>query len=156
MRRHVYFFTHITGSREQVWERLGDDPAGWLPLPAQPGDGSWLVELDATNALPATLARRLARVRVGPSCGDATHLLRALSWRAATATRLFPALDGDLEWAPLDGDASQLSLMGTYRPPLSVVGDLGDATLGHRVAEACVRRFVLDIAARVEQGCVRA
>jgi len=156
MRRHVYFFTHIAGVPDRVWEALASDPAGWLPPPARPCEGGWLVELDATNALPAALACRHAVVRIGSSWGDATHLVRALSWRAATATSLFPVLDGDLEWAPLNGDASQLSLMGTYRPPLSVVGDLGDITLGHRVVEACVRRFVLDVAFRLEQERVRA
>jgi hypothetical protein len=138
-----------------VWETLADDPMGWLPPPAWPCDGGWLVELDATGPLPAALARRLARVWVGPSYGDAAHLFRTLEWHAATATQLFPMLDADLKWVPLDKDVSQLSLLGTYRPPLSVVGDLGDAALGHRVAEACVRQFVLDVAARVEQERVR-
>jgi hypothetical protein len=39
--------------------------------------------------------------------------------------------------------------MGSYRPPLSVVGEVGDKLIGHRVAEACVRRFVLDVAERL-------
>lgn len=149
MRRHVYFYTHLSAGRHEAVDVLRGDPESWLPLPAEPQDGGWCVRLDAGGALPATLAGRDALVRLGPVEGDeGTTLLRRVAWRSLTAGSAFPVLEGDLELAGLDAGC-QLSMRGSYRPPLSVLGEAGDRLFGHRVAEACVRRFVLDVAERV-------
>lgn len=129
---------------------LSGDPRGWLPAPAEPLDGCWLVALHADGALPRLLDGHPAEVRVGPVTATGSRLLRSIAWRSASAQRLVPMLEADLELASLDGYGCQLSLMGSYRPPLSVVGAAGDRLLGHRVAEACVRRFVLELAERLE------
>lgn len=54
-----------------------------------------------------------------------------------------------LELAHVASELSQVTLLGSYHPPLSAVGDVGDRLLGHRVAEAVVRRFVEDVAVRL-------
>ncbi len=162
MPRHVHYYELVDVAYPDAAATLASDPSTWLPQPASPADGGWEVDLRANGALPGALATRRAIVRVGPvpdrpvvgdagaAAPDATiGLLRPLRWEAATAEDLFPVLSADLELVPLQGEGCQLTLMGSYRPPLSAVGDATDRLLGHRVAEATVRRFVLDVAARL-------
>lgn len=151
MRRHVYYYTHVQAPYEELAARLGEDPIRWLPDPVEVDGPGWRIELVADGVVPQAVASRRAHVEVGP----ATHpgprrLLRAVTWRADSAEALAPVMDADLEIAALPGHGCQLSFMGTYRPPMSVIGQAGDRLLGHRVAEACVRRFVLDIGEQLE------
>ena len=151
MRRHVYFYTHVDDSYADLAAVLAGDPSAWLPAPARPSGDGWLVDLQSLRGLPGAMAAHTALVTVGePSIasGSAT-LLRAVAWRSATAEPFVPVLEGDLELASLGGYGCHLSVMGSYRPPLSVAGEAGDRLFGHRIAEACVRRFVLDIADRL-------
>jgi hypothetical protein len=149
MRRHLYFYTHIPQPFEAAATLLAGSPTGWLPEPATARDGGWEVQLRAEGALPERVAERSAVVVAGDPLVDTDRLLLPLSWQATTKEQLFPVFAGDLGLDALDGVGCHLSLMGTYRPPLSVVGGAGDALLGHRVAEAVVRRFVLDVAQRI-------
>lgn len=149
-RRHVYFYTPIGRSFDEVGDVLEGDPAVWLPPPAIHADGAWRVTLHAHEvALPGQLAEHAALVEVGEPARHDIAVLRGLVWRSASAGGLVPTLEADLELVPLSDDACQLSLLGSYRPPLSVAGDIADRLLGHRIAEACVRRFVLDVADQV-------
>ena len=147
--RHVYYYTHIGAPCDESAERLAGDPARWLPLPAEQDGAGWHVLLHAEGALPASLATRSANVTVGESIFSGQRLLVPLAWQAAERGTLFPVLQADLGLEALDDTGCHLSLMGTYRPPLSVVGGAADALHGHRVAEATVRRFVLDVASRL-------
>jgi hypothetical protein len=146
----VYYYTHLLESpAELVDERFRGEPAGWLPPPAELSDDGWLVDLYADGVLLHPLAVQQAEVQVAPASVSGGSVVRGISWHAARADRLFPVLTGDLELTPLPVTGWHLSLIGTYRPPLSVVGGAADRVLGHRVAEACVRRFVLDVAQRL-------
>jgi hypothetical protein len=149
VRRHLYYYTHVDQPFEETAGRLAGDPESWLPAPATPLDGGYEVNLHADGALPAPVAQRAVLLTLGPPTRHDFGVLTPLSWRATTADRLFPVLSGDLELVPLSGWACQLSLMATYRPPMSVVGDAGDRLMGHRVAEACVRAFILEVADRL-------
>lgn len=156
MRSIVYYYTHVQQPFADVASVLSDDPGAWLPAPAEPSGAGWLVTLHADGAVPQPLAAHQAQTRVGPATGTDDTLLRSVAWRSAVANRLVPMLEADLELASLIGSGCQLSLMGSYRPPLSVVGAAGDRLLGHRVAEACVRRFVLELAERLEIAMLQA
>jgi hypothetical protein len=150
MRRHVYYYTYLLdGSSEQVEHIFRGDPGAWLPPPAELSAEGWLVDLHADGVLVAPLALQHAEVQVGPPCATRGGLVRAMSWHATRADRLFPVFTGDLELTPLPITGWQVAMVGTYRPPLSVVGGAADRALGHRVAEACVRRFALDVADRL-------
>lgn len=155
MRSIVYYYTHLQQPFADAAALLSRDPGAWLPALAEPADADWLVTLHADGALPQPLAAHQARVCVGPSTETESTLRRSIAWRSAVADRLVPMLEADIELASLDGSGCQLSLMGSYRPPLSVVGAAGDRLLGHRVAEACVRRFVLDLAERLETAMLQ-
>lgn len=150
MRRHVYFYTHLEPAYAEVARVLAGEPAQWLPQPAELTADGWRVRLLADGALPPATVAHDAIVRLGDADEDERGgLLRAISWQSASVERLVPTLDGDLELVSLEGYGCQLSLMGSYRPPLSVIGEAGDRLFGHRVAEACVRRLVLDVAERL-------
>lgn len=149
MARFVYFYTHLSESFEVVAATLDDTPVGWLPPPAIPDGEGYLVDLTADGALPSPVDQVRVRVRLGPTTADEGMRL-PLQWTAAVAVpQLFPTLIGELELQRLPTDGSRLSLSGTYQPPGWQLGDVADRLVGHRVAEACVRRFVLDSAHRL-------
>lgn len=151
MRRHLYFYTYVERPYAQARDVLAGHPPRWLPEPAQLSGDGYLVTLDAGSTLLEGLGRREAIVRVHPvsPASDDARMLRGLSWQASDHDELFPVFEGDLELAALSGEVCQLSCIGSYRPPLSVIGAVGDRMLGHRVAEAVVRNFVLATADRL-------
>jgi hypothetical protein len=67
-----------------------------------------------------------------------------IGWEAARAPTLFPVMRAQLSAWPLTSTETQLEVEGEYRPPLGVVGNVMDAAVGHRVAEASVHRFLED------------
>lgn len=73
-----------------------------------------------------------------------------LQWTAKDARSLFPTMHADLVAHPVGPKETQLALFGTYSPPLGALGDVGDAVLGHRVAEASVHRFVEEMVRALE------
>ncbi len=74
-----------------------------------------------------------------------------VSWEAARHPRLFPLMHAELALYPLTSSETQLDFHGTYQPPIGAVGDALNALVGHRIAEACVHRFVGDVAAYLRQ-----
>jgi hypothetical protein len=83
------------------------------------------------------------------------HLGRAtrieLRWRAAGNSGLFPSMSAELALYPLSSTETQLDLKGSYEPPFGALGTVLDALAGHRIAEACVHQFVVDVAARLRR-----
>jgi hypothetical protein len=151
MRRHVYFYTYLERPFAEAQAIFVDAPERWLPLPAHRSNGGFVVDLDASMVIPDRLAQRSAIVMPsGPLPGvEDTSVLRPIVWSAADREDWFPVLDGDLELCAVSESSCQLTLTGSYRPPLSVVGTVGDTLVGHRIAESVVRMFVLAAAARI-------
>lgn len=146
----VYFFTHSAQPFEAAATRLVGDPVEWLPGPAERGPDGYTVELRSDGALPARLDAAPVRVRVGAVTVDDEQLRLPVWWTAAVRMdRLFPQLTGELELRRLAGSGCRLSIVGTYQPPGGPLGEIADRLAGQRVAEACARRFVLDIEARL-------
>lgn len=156
MRRHVYFYTHVDRPYLEAVGVLSGDPGVWLPEPAVGVPEGFGVVLDAGATPLGGFARRDAVARIGsPSpAPDGRSMMRGIGWRAVELDELFPVFEGDLELAALSVEVCQLSCMGSYRPPLSVVGAVGDRVGGHRVAEAVVRNFVLACAERLVRAAV--
>jgi hypothetical protein len=75
----------------------------------------------------------------------------AIGWEAARTPSLFPLMSGQLSIWPLTSSETQIELEGTYTPPLGLVGVALDATVGHRIAEASVTRFVEDLVRRIQE-----
>lgn len=156
MRRHLYFYTYVDRPYLEAVGILSGDPGVWLPEPAVPVQDGFEVMLDAGATPLGGFGRRDAIARIGSpsSAPDGRSMLRGIGWRALERDELFPVFEGDLELAALSDELCQLSCMGSYRPPLTVVGAVGDRLVGHRVAEAVVRNFVLSTAGRVADAVI--
>ncbi len=74
-----------------------------------------------------------------------------LEWKAASAPGLFPVMDGELSFYPITGTETQLDFQGSYQPPLGVLGKALDAVVGHRIAEASVHQFILEVASYLRE-----
>ena len=73
-----------------------------------------------------------------------THI--EFAWRAAESPRLFPLMNATLDVYALTASETQLDLSGHYRPPLGALGKVINKVVGHRIAEASVRQFLVDVA----------
>jgi hypothetical protein len=91
---------------------------------------------------------REVRIGVGPLIDDEGVLALPLWWQADDHPQLFPTFDGGLE---LRGDerGTELRLVGSYRPPLGVVGRFADGVVGHRVVMASLDGFLSAVAERL-------
>jgi hypothetical protein len=69
-----------------------------------------------------------------------------LEWEAAKMPRLFPFMKAELSAYPLTATETQLDLSGNYEPPFGVLGSVIDSVVGHRIAEASVHQFIMDVA----------
>lgn len=80
----------------------------------------------------------------------ATRLV--LQWTAAHRAAMFPTMRATLSIYALSPTETQLDLLGTYDPPMGVVGDAIDKVVLHRIAQASALHFVRDVCAylRVE------
>jgi hypothetical protein len=76
-----------------------------------------------------------------PSRGD-TQTTLPLSWWATGTPYLFPTMEAELVLATMGPDLTQVTLQGTYKPPVGPVGRVLDKMVFHRFAEASVKDFV--------------
>lgn len=73
-----------------------------------------------------------------------------LTWKPTSAEAFFPALEGELEAAPLGKELTQIGLSARYKPPFGLLGTTLDRMFLHRVAEATVQDFVQRVATAIE------
>ena len=148
MRRPVYDGVAVGGSFEDALARFGAAPEDWLPAPATPHADGHVVLMHATGLLATTGVP--AVVEVGAVDAEPSALaIRSVAWRSLNADRIFPRLVGDLELTRTSASTARLTLVGSYMPPISVVGGAADRLLGHHVAEAVIRTFLEKVAARL-------
>lgn len=89
------------------------------------------------------LVGKAVRLELGAARERGDRQVLSLRWEGTGAAgAVFPALDADLELAPLGPGATQISLNGRYQPPLQLVGRSMDRLLLHRVAQASIRAFL--------------
>jgi hypothetical protein len=89
-----------------------------------------------------------------PTSGFAREARIALRWSAAEGAGIFPTMQAELALYPLSSSETQLELTGRYTPPFGPLGAAIDAMIGHRVAEACVHQFVVDVAEQLRRDLV--
>ena len=74
-----------------------------------------------------------------------------LAWEALHNPGLFPTMLAQVEASPLTPTETQLEIRGEYSPPLGMLGAAIDAAVGHRIAEASVHHFLMDIVAQIQR-----
>jgi hypothetical protein len=106
----------------------------------------------------ATLRMRLGGVEIGADVAirvldvasstayERTATVLTFELQPVSHPRLFPSMTGTLVMFALSPDETQLELCGTYRPPLGPFGEMVDAAVAHRVAEASVAGLLRDVA----------
>jgi hypothetical protein len=96
---------------------------------------------------------KLVQVQVRELAGSEKSAGIALRWEAVgPGGGLFPVLDADVRLTPAGEHVTLLSMAGSYRPPLGSLGQALDGAILHRVADATIRGFVAQVAARIGGG----
>lgn len=91
---------------------------------------------------------------------DPVEVLRSVvpvRWRATRGHLWFPTMDATLEITALSlrPPLVQVTLAGSYEPPLGTLGAVLDAVAAHRIAEATAHTFVNEVARRLEELVAR-
>jgi hypothetical protein len=148
----VRYYVEIPLSFETAERLLLQSPKAWLPGVAGDANArgeSLLAEVGFGS--PGRRVEKRVLIEIGEAVRFPSKTVLPVHWVAAGAQSLFPALDADVEVAPLGPHWTQLSISARYRPPMGVVGRAVDRTLMHRVAEATMKDF-LDRAADALQA----
>jgi hypothetical protein len=152
----IYYFTDIDTAFGLAEPRL------LAALPALDGlaEGAYRDGEARRARLGVEVARvqppAFVKLAVGTPTKGPGRLTIPLSWTAEGPTALFPKMDADLMLATLGPDESQLSLRGSYTPPMGAMGRALDRMLLHRVAESSAKGFVDRIADSIDAGVMRA
>ena len=153
MKRWLYHYRIVVGDPDALARRLREELPELLAraLGREPNpplaDGSFLLEL-GTEVVGMTLSKHV-RVVVGHELAAPGRTVLPLSWRADPLPHGFPAFDGAIELEQLTDDRAQLSLVGAYVPPASVLGALLDSVLLRGVADRAVDAVIDGLAAAV-------
>lgn len=84
-----------------------------------------------------------------PSAMALPAIALRFAWRAASDASLFPSMRAELTIYPLSASETQLDLHGWYTPPGGAFGQVADALVGHRIAEASMDHFLEDVVRRL-------
>ena len=122
-----------TGPQRLVGAHAGDEDAGVARTVLQ-------VELPGGGTVT-----RSARVGFGPVMEEGGAVVLPVWWEDAEHPDLFPTFDGGLELRK-DGRGTALHLVGSYVPPLGLLGRFGDGLAGHRIVMASLNKFLADVA----------
>jgi len=147
----VQDFQMIERPFDDVAERLRADPNRLLTeaVGVAQDDGEHLRARVGPASWPAPLARTV-EVRPGPLRTYGDGVILAFEWDSPRAASLFPHLDADLDFAPFGPERTQATLRVRYQPPGGVIGRRADQLLLHRIAEATIRSFLVQICAALE------
>jgi hypothetical protein len=140
----VFCVARVHRPFHEVERAFAADPARWLrPLIAP--------AFETTDEVRIRLGARRVGKSVRLLSGDLRRrdgrAMRPIRIEATGPSALFPRVDADLEIAGAGAGQTQISLQGSYQPPLGRLGELLDRTMLHRVAEVAMQRLVDQIAA---------
>jgi hypothetical protein len=156
--RSLHCYEYIDRPYGKVRELLHSDPLKLLQRATTSAAAR-------TNSLVAKLHVQVAGIEIGVdvrvlvrrirdqkgASGDAEVTRLELSWEAELLPALFPAMLAEVSARPLSANETQIDVDGSYWPPLGPVGNAIDAAGGHRIAEATVHRFLIDLVEQMRQ-----
>jgi hypothetical protein len=143
----VHYFVHVPQPAAEVVRKLTDAP-GQFNVWGQLAYEGWDELRTRLQAGTPALAKEVAVVVGTPRRGSVATMI-PITWRATSVETLFPVLHGDLVIEEIADDLTQITLQGSYRPPLGHLGKMIDAVVLHRLAEACVKDFMNRMASAV-------
>jgi hypothetical protein len=148
------YYVELPVSPEAVEHALSDDPRRWLPVLATDANHRGDTLLAEIGFGERIRMKREVAVELSPPVRSSSKTVFPLRWEASGHPGLFPALDADLEVAPLGDSRTQLAMSARYVPPFGAVGRAIDRALLSRVAEATLKDF-LDRVAEAILGSAR-
>jgi hypothetical protein len=148
--RPLHCYAYVEAPFDLVSRLLAEDAAGLLQHATDDA-------ADQAGELSRSLRVAVGGFEIGRDVrievGDFTprEVLRSvvpLRWHAEKSRLLFPELAADLEVTALtiDPPMTQITVAGSYHPPLGLLGAGADKLLLHRLAEATVHRLTHEIA----------
>jgi hypothetical protein len=146
MTRELRCYDYVNASCEAVVAALREDARGLFARATDDALRANIAGIDFT----VPIAIQIGDVKQVETFGiQATRF--PISWKGAHRGWLFPTMTANLDVYPLSAHETQLDFQGVYDPPLGVIGELGDALVAHRVAEATVKEFLRTIAAHMRR-----
>lgn len=136
----VYYYVYVPASFEEVVQALSDRPGEMTAWATLAYEGS--EELRALIYPRPGIPTREVAVTVGRVTRRQGAVHIPMLWRASGSAMLFPTLEADLIVEAVGTGLTQVTLRGSYKPPLGPIGRLLDRALLHRLAEACVKNFM--------------
>jgi hypothetical protein len=147
----VRTFVEIEAPYAAVDAALTSDAKEWLPaLASSAGDGGERRMAEVGFGKAMRVGRHVV-VTMGEPARLEFKTLQPISWHPAHAEALLPAMDAEIEVAPMGAAHTQLAMTARYTPPFGMVGRVADRALLHRVAEATIKDFVERVAASLEE-----
>jgi hypothetical protein len=136
------YFVELPIEPTLVERALTDAPTEWLRGLANEANhrGDTLLA-DVGFGGRVRVARRIA-IELGTPIHSAGRAVLPLRWTPTGSGGLFPALEADLEVAPLSSNRTQLAMSARYVPPLGPIGYAIDRVVLYRVAEATLKDFL--------------
>jgi hypothetical protein len=136
------YFVELPIEPQRVERALTDAPSDWLRgLASEANHRGDTLLADVGFGGRVRVARRVA-LELGAPVHTAGKAVLPLRWMPTDAPGLFPALEADLEVAPLASDRTQLAMSARYVPPLGPIGQAIDRVVLYRIAEATLKDFL--------------
>lgn len=150
MARELHCYAYVEATFDLVTRVLAEDASGVLQNATDDA-------AQQAGTLSRTLKVEVGGFEVGKDVviefGDfdpreVTRSVVPLTWHAEKGRLLFPEMTADLEVAAVtfDPPLTQVTLTGSYEPPLGALGAGADRVVLHRLADATAHRFVHEVA----------
>lgn len=146
------YFVELPMDREQIERSLLQDAQAWLPGLAGKANFHGDTLLAEVGFGEQIRVARTVAIEVGEPVSMSGKTVVPLRWSPVGAGGLFPALDADLEIAPLGSHRSQLAMSARYVPPLGALGRVVDRAVLFRIAEATLKDFLDRVRASLLAG----
>ncbi len=136
------YFVELPIESSLVERALTDAPTDWFRrLAGEANHRGDTLLADVGFGLHVRVARRVA-IELGTPVHTSGKTVLPIRWTPTGAPGLFPALEADLEVAPLTPNRTQLAMSARYVPPLGPIGQVVDRAILYRVAEATLKDFL--------------
>jgi hypothetical protein len=136
------YFIELPIDPKRVERALTEAPESWLRDVASEANHRGDTLLAEIGFGDRVRVARTVAIELGDPVHTAGKVVLPLRWTPTDAPGLFPALEADLEVAPLPPDRTQLAMSARYVPPLGPLGKAIDRAILYRVAEATLKDFL--------------